>query len=60
MGVVRWIENGIMYILPTHVEGDWGVFGNILRYLVAITAFGLFVWFLIKGILYFVYALDKL
>ena len=60
LGIVRWVENGVMYLLPSDIEGDWGTFWKVLRYFVAITAFGFFVWFLIKGILYFVYALDKL
>jgi len=59
LGVVRWVENGLFYLLPKvdgAVSGNW----EWVAYLIAIVAFGVHVWFLIRGALYFYAVLSNL
>jgi hypothetical protein len=60
LGVVRWIESGFHYILPSDIEGDWGDILRGCRWVVSIAALVFFVWFLIVGIQYALDALSKI
>ena len=53
LGIVRWIERRLIHILPIDKD-DWP------WYLISWISFGFFVWFLVKGAIYFVSALGKL
>jgi len=60
LGVVRWIENGLLALIPTEWGGDWGTFWIIVALTVRIAALGFFVYYLISGIQRFVSALTLL
>jgi hypothetical protein len=60
LGIVRWIEDGLLYLLPSDMSGDWGNFWKGCRYFVSIVALIAFVVFLILGIQSFLSALIKL
>lgn len=56
LGVVRWIESGIMRLLENN-EGRVNIW---VWYSISIPAFVAQVWFLINGIRYFLSVLTKL
>jgi hypothetical protein len=58
LGVVRWIERGIIYFLPTDQDGEPE--RNWFWYTVSVIAFLFFVGFLIVGIRFFASALTQL
>ena len=60
LGIVRWIENGLHYLLPKDADGDVERDWNWVAYTIAIIAFVFFVWCLAKGILYFFSVLASL
>ena len=59
LGVVRWIENGIIYLFPTvegYIKSSW----MWLWYVVSLIALIVQVWFLINGARYFFSVLSNL